>query len=359
MKTTTLYNKHVDLGAKIIDFAGFLLPLQYEGIIKEHIWCRNSCALFDTSHMAKVVFKGTEVVSELGKILTINIGNMEIGRCRYCFILNEKGGVMDDVVIYRLSLDKYMVVSNASTKDKIKDWYRQKIKNTEIIDADDFLDKIDVQGPLSLDVLQDVLNADFSILSSYRFSIFNILGEDNIVSYSGYTGGKGYEIYVNKEKTKSLWDMLLQDERVKPAGLGARDSLRLEAGLPLYGNELDEETTPFDAGMGRLVDPSHSFIGKEALEQGGKRKSIVYLVSETRQSPRHLYKILADNEDIGYVTSGCFSPVLQRGIGIGYIKQGIAVPEKAVVSKDVQGYVRIACNVVPRKELIRMAGIKR
>ena len=173
------------------------------------------------------------------------------------------------------------------------------------------MDKIDVQGPLSLDVLQDVLNADFSILSSYRFSIFNILGEDNIVSYSGYTGGKGYEIYVNKEKTKSLWELLLQDERVKPAGLGARDSLRLEAGLPLYGNELDEETTPFDAGMGRLVDPSHSFIGKEALEQGGKRKSIVYL-SRTESS---IIQILADNE-IWFMLSGMFFACLQRGIGI-------------------------------------------
>jgi len=357
MKKTILYNKHIDLGGRIVEFGGFLLPLQYESIVKEHLWCRSSCAIFDTSHMAKFFFKGDKVSSELGRLLTVDIESMEGGQCRYCLILNERGGIIDDAVVYKFSDDRYMVVSNASTKDKVKNWYLSYIKEAEIEDGDVYLDKIDVQGSLSRDVLEDIFKIDLSSLSFYRFGMFNILGEETVISYSGYTGGVGYEIYINRDRTERVWDILLQDKRVKPAGLGARDSLRLEAGLPLYGNELDEDITPLEAGLGRFVDFSHSFIGKTALEERKPQKKIIYLVSETRQSPRHGYKIFSDNTEIGYITSGCFSPSLQKGIGAGYIKGDARILERVSVSDGK--YAKIYCSVVSKKELVSLTGIKR
>ncbi|MCM8820764.1 MAG: hypothetical protein NC932_02290, partial [Candidatus Omnitrophica bacterium] len=288
-----------------------------------------------------------------------DISNMEAGQCRYCFILNEKGGIIDDVVVYKLSDLEYMVVSNASTKEKVHHWYLSHIEEMEVEDSDIFLDKIDVQGPLSQDVLQDIFKIDLSLLAFYRFGNFEIMEKKIIVSYSGYTGGKGYELYVPRGKTEEMWELLLKDERVKPAGLGARDSLRLEAGLPLYGNELDEETTPFEAGLRRFIDFSHSFIGMDALKGSKIRKKIVYLISETRQSPRHSYKIFVGDTEVGYITSGCFSPSLQRGIGAGYIKEGIDIPEKADVLTDGNICVRINCLLVSKRELVKLIGVKK
>lgn len=357
---TTLYNNHIRLGGKIVEFAGFSLPLQYESIIKEHLWCRSSCSIFDTSHMTKILFRGDNILSELNHLFTINIANIKDGQCRYCFILNEKGGTIDDVVVYKHAIDEYMVVSNASTKSKVVDWYRANISKSEIIDADEFLDKIDIQGPLSLDVLQDIFKIDLAGLSFYKFGKFNIIGKETVISYSGYTGGIGYEIYPPKENTEKIWGLLLQDERVRSAGLGARDSLRLEAGLPLYGNELDEDTSPFEVGLEKFVDLSHTFIGKDALVKKKPEKKIVYLVSETRQAPRHGYKILDGEIEVGYITSGCFSPVLQKGIGVGYVKADMSVNEKMIVyGGDTGRCVKIICDVVSKKELVKLTGIKR
>ncbi|MCX8082379.1 MAG: glycine cleavage system aminomethyltransferase GcvT [bacterium] len=356
MKYTTLYKKHIEAGAKVIEFAGFALPLQYAGIIKEHLWCRNSCSIFDTSHMTKFFLKGKNISLEMSNILTISVNSMETGQCRYCFILNERGGIIDDVVVYKFSDEEYMVVSNASTKEKVKKWYTTHTREIEIQDADIYFDKIDVQGPLSKDVLKDIFKIDLSSLSFYRFGKFDISKKEVIVSYSGYTGGRGYEIYVAKEDTEELWNLLLQDKRVQPAGLGARDSLRLEAGLPLYGNELDEETTPFEAGMEKFIDFSHDFIGKNALEFSKPQKKIVYFISETRQSPRHGYKIFIEDIEAGYVTSGCFSPSLQKGIGIGYIKKGFTTPEIAYVSDRC---VKIICSIVSKGYFKKLIGIRR
>ena len=354
--TTTLYNAHIKAGAKFIDFAGFLLPVQYDGIIKEHLWCRNNCAVFDTSHMAKFIFRGENVSSQIGMLFTININRMKSGQCKYCFLLNEKGTIIDDVIIYKFQENEFMIVSNASTKSKVKNWYVSHTENTEIIDADEYLDKIDIQGPFSQDVINEQPGIDLSKLSFYNFMECSIFGVSSIISYTGYTGGKGYEIYINKNLTEKLWETLLKDERVKPAGLGARDSLRLEAGLPLYGNELDETTTPIEAGLKEFVDFSHSFIGKNALVNSMPGKKMVFLVSETRQSPRHGYRIFFRDEDIGYVTSGCFSPCIQKGIGIGYVRKDITLTEN-VILKDAGNHSKILCRIVSKKHLTEMAGI--
>jgi len=356
---TTLYNAHIKAGGRIVEFGGFLLPLQYDGIIKEHLWCRSSCAIFDTSHMAKFIFKAEKNLLELGRLFTIDIEKIPLGCCRYGFLLNEDGGIIDDVVVYKLSDSEYMVVSNAATKPKVQDWYISHLKETEIVDADTYLDKIDIQGPLSTDIIRDLFHIDLSTLSFYHFSRFTLLKEEVLISYSGYTGGRGYEVYIKKQKTEELWETLLKDERVRPAGLGARDSLRLEAGLPLYGNELDEETTPVEAGLERFVDFSHGFIGKKALKENLPEKKIVFLISETRQSPRHHYRIFSGDDEIGYITSGCFSPSIQKGIGMGYIKTDINIPDKVSVSAEKEGCGKIRCFIVSKKQLVKASGLKR
>ncbi len=354
MKKTSLYNLHEQKGAKIVDFAGWMMPLQYEGITKEHLWCRQNCCIFDTSHMSKFIIKGSDAAAELNSILTADIRKIKPGRCRYCFILNEKGGIIDDVILYSIYDTEYMLVANAGTRDKDFRWLASRIKKPVLVDADAYLDKIDVQGPLSDRVLQSAFNIDVSKISFYSFDRFKILGMDCIVSHSGYTGGKGYELYLPKEKTVEAWNLLLKNELVKPAGLGARDTLRLEAGLPLYGQDIDEDTTPFEAGLGRFVDLSHEFTGRDTLEERNPKKKMVFLLSLSRQAPRHGYKIFASDEIAGYVTSGSFSPSLQKGIGIAYIKTELQIPENGTVNVGTEGGVRIDCSVVTKKQLQKM-----
>ncbi|MBN1444673.1 MAG: glycine cleavage system aminomethyltransferase GcvT [Candidatus Omnitrophica bacterium] len=353
MKKTSLYNAHERAGARFVDFGGFLMPLQYEGIVKEHLWCRESCSIFDTSHMAKFILKGKEAASELGGIVTADVKNLSEGRCRYCFILNEKGGVVDDAVVYAVSPEEYMLVANAGTKEKDIEWISSRLAKAELTDADTFMDKIDVQGPLSADVLRDVLGTDLSGLSFYGFGSYSVMGSGCIISYSGYTGERGYELYTKREKTEEVWESLLRDGRVKPAGLGARDTLRLEAGLPLYGQDMDEDTTPLEAGMKKFVDFSHDFTGRKALEAKQPEKKIVFLLSSSRQSPRHGHDVFIGGAAAGVVTSGSFSPSLQRGIGIAYVNAGVD-SGGARVSTGTEGGAKIDCSVITKKQLFAM-----
>jgi len=293
----------------------------------------------------------------LGNILTANVKKIKPGRCRYCFMLNERGGIIDDVILYSIFPAEYMLVANAGTKDKDFRWLSSQIKNSVLTDADAYLDKIDVQGPLSDKVLQSVFNIDVSKISFYSFGTFKILGMDCIVSHSGYTGGKGYELYVQKDRTVEAWNVLLKDERVRPAGLGARDTLRLEAGLPLYGQDMDEDTTPFEAGLGRFVDLSHGFTGRDALEGKNPEKKKVFLLSLSRRAPRHGYEVFVNGEGAGRVTSGSFSPSLQKGIGAAYIKAGVRIPEGGIVKVGTTDGPMVDCSVVTKEDLQRIVGI--
>ena len=351
MKKTSLYGAHEKAGARFVDFAGWTMPLQYEGIVKEHLWCRQSCSIFDTSHMAKFSIKGPGAAAELGHLITADPGKVKQGRCRYCFILNEKGGIIDDAVVYACGYEDYMLVVNAGTKEKDFKQISSGIRNSVLTDEDGRLDKIDVQGPLSDKVLQAVLGVDVSGLSFYSFGTYSILGADCTVSHSGYTGGKGYELYTEKHRTVEVWNALLQDERVKPAGLGARDTLRLEAGLPLYGQDLDEDTTPVEAGMEKFVDFSHEFTGRDALKGRKPAKKMVFLLSLTRQAPRHGYEIFIDGESAGHVTSGSFSPCLQKGMGIAYVRTGAHIPENGIVKAGIAGGAGVDCSVVTKDQL--------
>lgn len=358
MKKTSLYGAHEKSGAKFVDFAGWTMPLQYEGIVKEHLWCRQSCSIFDTSHMAKFTVRGDGAAAELGRILTADPGKLKRGRCRYCFILNEKGGIIDDAVLYSFGRDDYMLVVNAGTKDKDFAWISSGVKSAVLADADISLDKIDVQGPVSDMVLHSVFGIDVSGLPFYSFGRYEILGTDCIVSHSGYTGGKGYELYTGRDKTEEVWNALLPDERVKPAGLGARDTLRLEAGLPLYGQDLDDETTPIEAGMEKFVDFSHDFTGKDALNRVPPAKKMVFLLSLTRQSPRHGYEVFVSDESAGCVTSGSFSPCLQKGMGIAYVRTGTGMPGNGIVRAGTPGGTGVDCSVVTKQQLQKMVEIR-
>lgn len=326
LRNTPLVDIHKLLGAKLAPFGGWLMPIQYEGIIAEHAWTRKSASLFDICHMGEFLICGDTAERDLNRILTSDIPGIDIGRCRYGFMLNENGGIIDDLVTYRIQDKIWMLVVNAATRDKDFDHIKKNLSlDSSIEDISVRTAKLDLQGPLSQDILAKLVSERVLNLAYYSFAKFAALGEDSIISRTGYTGELGYELYVDALKVENLWDMLLKDERVKPAGLGARDTLRLEMGYPLYGQELDETITPLEAGMESFIDFKKDFIGKEALlkkKEEGLEKKIIHFISSTRRSPRHSDIIFSEGKEVGYVTSGSFSPSLGLGIGMGYVENG-------------------------------------
>jgi|YelNatPaOPRAMG01_1025707.scaffolds.fasta_scaffold06190_9 aminomethyltransferase len=324
LKSTPLEAEHIKLKAKMAPFGGWNMPIQYESIIEEHNQCRSKVALFDTCHMGEFFFKGDLQETNIEMAFSFNIGTIKIGKCRYGLILNEKGGIVDDCIVYRLSEDELMMVVNAGTKDKDFNVIKSVLKGNFVFeDKSDVTSKLDVQGPLSRDVLRKYFPNVIDELKYFSFTKDKLLGEEILLSRTGYTGELGFEIYMPSKICVDVWNDLLKDERVKPAGLGARDLLRLEMGYPLYGSDLDEDTTPLEADLTYFVHFDKDFVGKDVLikqKNNGIEKIRVGFVCEGRRAPRHGYKIFAEGEDIGYVTSGGFSPSLGKGIGMGYVK---------------------------------------
>jgi len=323
LRSTPLLNEHLKLNAKMVPFAGWNMPVQYEGIIAEHNHTRTQASLFDICHMGEFYVKGHALESGLDRLFSFPISNMPIGKCRYGPMLNEKGGIKDDLIVYRISEDEWMIVVNSATIGKDAEHIGSNLKKGTVFeDRSDRLAKLDLQGPLARDVVTELIDPDIGWLKYYTFGHFNILGERNIISRTGYTGEIGYELYVSSEKAVELWTHLLEDKRVKPAGLGARDMLRLEMGLSLYGQDVTEETTPIEANLERYVSFDKDFIGKGALvkqKREGIKKLLVAFKSDARRAPRHDHMITRDGREIGRVTSGSFSPSLSCGIGLGYV----------------------------------------
>ena len=322
MKLTPLYGEHKKLGARLAPFGGWYMPISYEGILAEHKACRESAALFDICHMGEFVFKGE--AEELDKAVTQNVSNLAEGKSRYGFILNDKGGITDDLIIFRISENEFMIVVNAATAENDYEALNKLLRSGELSDISGETAKIDIQGPFSRDVLKETLGLDIG-LKYFNFGHFDVLGEKALISRTGYTGELGYEIFINSVKAVELWNKLLGDERVSPAGLGARDILRLEMGYSLYGHDIDAETSPDEAGLNMFVNYDKDFSGKKALlarkAEGQKKKKIAFK-TEGRRSPRSHYRILSDGKDIGEVSSGVFSPGLSCGIGLGFVKPG-------------------------------------
>lgn len=323
LQKTPLYEAHVALGAKMAPFGGWLMPIQYEGILAEHAHTRAAVSVFDICHMGEFIVEGEAASSGLERIVTQRISAMPAGSCRYGFILNENAGIIDDLVVYRLKEDSWMLVVNAATISGDEAHLKEHLsKGCGFKNVSAGLGKLDVQGPASGEVLRDIFGGNIVKLKYYSFAEFAFGKESCIISRTGYTGELGFEIYISCGKVKDLWGLLLKDERVKPAGLGCRDTLRLEMGYPLYGQDLDINHTPVAAGLDKFVEISKEFIGKEALlgeQRKGPRERLVYFKAGSRRSPRHGFAIFNEGIRVGTVTSGSFSPSLCVGIGMGYV----------------------------------------
>jgi len=348
LKYTPLSNEHTKLGAKMAPFAGWNMPIQYEGIIAEHNHTRTSASLFDICHMGEFYVKGDALKTGLENMFFFSVIDMPVGKCRYGAMLNEKGGVIDDFIVYRLAPEEWMIVVNAGTIDKDFSHLKAHLKKgTRFENRSQITAKLDLQGPLSRDILVKLINPDVAKLKYYTFNYFDILGERNIISRTGYTGELGYELYISAGKVVELWNSLLKDKRLKPAGLGARDTLRLEMGYFLYGQDVDEDTTPLEANLEKFINFDRDFVGKAALlkqKKDGVKKLLVGFKADSRKSPRHGYSIAKSGRKIGIVTSGTFAPSLSCGIGLGYVavahaKIGEEILIKAASASEISAVI--------------------
>jgi len=321
--STPLTADHIVRGARMAPFAGWNMPIQYEGIIAETLHTRSAVSCFDICHMGEFLLKGDPQVCGLERLVTARLCDMPTGSCRYGSILNEKGGVLDDLIVYRKGPADWMIVVNAATIEKDKKHFQAHLKaGTEFRDVSAETGKIDLQGPLSRDIIK-TFAPKAADLGYYTFLETEVLGRPGLVSRTGYTGELGYELYAPSQEIPALWKKLLDDPRVKPAGLGARDVLRLEMGYSLYGQDINEKTTPLEAGLEKFVDFKKDFIGRDALtsqKKTGVSRRRVYLRTLSRRSPRHEHHIFIDDEKKGLVTSGTFSPHLNCGIGMGFLE---------------------------------------
>ncbi len=328
LKDTPLYDEHVRLGALMAPFGGWNMPIQYEGIIAEHKWCREKAALFDICHMGEFLYKGDIVGGGLEDVFTFSVKSIPVGRSRYGFLLNDEGGIIDDLIVFRLAEDEAMVVTNAATIDNDFAVIASRLSGrANFTDISAETAKLDLQGPLAREVMSRFFDPEPCNLPYFRSTKTTILGVEAIVSRTGYTGELGYEIFLPATRVKELWQLFLADERVKPAGLGARDVLRLEVGYSLYGSDIDEVTTPLEAGLEAFVNFDKEFVGKAALlhqQKAGLAKVKAAFRVGSRRSPRHHYEICTGDDTVGTVTSGVFSPMLGCGIGIGFVRPGSA-----------------------------------
>lgn len=332
LKTTPLHEAHEDLGARMMAFGGFDMPVQYSSIIEEHMAVRNDAGLFDVSHMGELLVRGPNALDLIQRLVTNDASKLYDGRAMYTVMCTPDGGIIDDLIVYRRAEDLYMLVLNAANVARDIAWIRE--HNTVEADLEDISDDtalIALQGPRSLEIAQPFLDDDLEDLKFYHFwekrdGAF-LDCEEAIVSRTGYTGEVGLELYVDADDAERVWSTLLDhgaEAGLKPAGLGARDTLRLETGLCLHGNDITEETNPYEAGLGWLVKlDKGDFIGREALEtiqSEGPQRALVGFVAAERGIPRHDNVIQSpDEEPIGVVTSGTQSPILDRGIGLGYV----------------------------------------
>jgi aminomethyltransferase len=328
LKHTPLYDEHKELGARLVDFAGYEMPVQYEGIKAEHEAVRNHAGLFDVSHMGEAFFRGPDAEAAVQRLVTRDVGRLDVGQAGYSAVCYEDGGTVDDVIVYRRE-DDFLIVVNASNREKDLEHFQTNTEDldVELTDESDDWALLALQGPEAEKLLQDFTDADLSSLKPFRFVEAEVEGVRAIISRTGYTGEDGFEIYLSPDGAPSVWRRLI-DKGVTPAGLGARDTLRLEAGMCLYGNELDAETTPLEAGISFAVhlDKEQRFIGQRALlleDTQGLRKKLVGFEMEGRGIARHGYHVTSGAEIVGEVTSGTKSPTLDRAIGLALVDPGV------------------------------------
>jgi aminomethyltransferase len=329
LKKTHLHNTYKQYGGKLVEFGGWEMPIQFEGIISEHEAVRCDAGLFDVSHMGEVDIKGSEAFEFVQNLVTNDIAVLNDNQILYTFMCYSNGGVVDDLLVYKYSAEHYYLVINAGNIEKDVKWMidNKGAYNIEIINSSDAVSEIAIQGPKAQKILQKITDLDLNEIKFFYFKRDVLVdGVKCLISRTGYTGEDGFEIYTSNGQIEKLWHKLLnigEEDGLKPTGLGCRDTLRFEAALPLYGNELSQDITPLEAGFGYFVKlQKPDFIGKEALlkqkEQGLKRKSVGFEMKE-RGIPRHGYEVRASGEKIGVVTTGYLSPTLKKNIGLALI----------------------------------------
>ena len=350
-----LLDRHEALGAKIVEFAGWLMPIQYAGILEEHRAVRAAAGLFDLSHMGELVVEGPEAGAALAAALVTDPPALAVGRAQYSMICAEDGGILDDLIVYRLAEDRFMVVANASNARVVSDALAERLDGYRAVLDDRSLATglVAVQGPRSLEILGPLTDIDLAAIRYYGIAEGTVAGMHALVARTGYTGEDGFEVFAEVQRAPELWDAMLDAGRphgLVPVGLGARDTLRLEAGMPLYGNELDRATNPFQANLGRVVKLAkpNDFTGRAALEavvRDGVDQRLVGLVLRERGIARHGYPVLDDDGPTGVVTSGTMSPTLGSAIAMAYVAPGHVEPG-TMLAVEIRG-ARVAAEVVP------------
>jgi len=339
LKRTPLYSEHVGLGGKMVPFAGYEMPVQYPtGITAEHEAVRTAAGLFDASHMGEFIVRGPQALDLIQKVSVNDASRLALGQCQYTALCLESGGILDDFLVYRMA-DRYMLVVNASRRDEDWDWLSGHTAglDVELEDQSDDTALLALQGPGAQEILAPLTNVDLEGVGYYRFTEGSVAGSPAIISRTGYTGEDGFELYVASDESAALWRKLLDDGHaggLRPAGLGARDSLRLEVGYPLNGNDLDAEHTPLEAGLGWVVKlDKGDFVGRDVLarqKEVGVPTRLAGIRLTERGFPRPGYPIVHEGGEVGRVSSGTVSPTLGYGIAMGYVPRQVSTPDTSL-----------------------------
>lgn len=349
MKNTALTHVHEGLGAKMVPFAGYNMPVQYEGVTVEHETVRNGVGVFDVSHMGEFIISGPNALALIQKVTSNDASTLTIGRAQYSCLPNDNGGIVDDLIVYKMKEEQYLLVVNASNIEK--DWNWISAKNdvgADMRNVSEDYSLLAIQGPKAMEAMQSLTPVDLSAIKYYHFEVGEFAGVENvIISATGYTGSGGFEIYVKNDQVEALWNKAFEAGAafgIKPIGLAARDTLRLEMGFCLYGNDINDTTSPLEAGLGWITKFTKDFTNSEALkkqkEEGVTRKLVGFELTE-RGIPRHDYEITdKDGNVIGIVTSGTMAPSLNKGIGLGYVPAEYA-------AEGSQIFIRIRKNDIP------------
>jgi aminomethyltransferase len=330
MKKTPLYERHLALGATMTEFGGWAMPVQYTSVIDEHRNTRTLAGLFDVCHMGEIDVRGPQALELLQWVMSRDLARQQTGEMKLSAITTEKGGIIDDVTVYKRGDEQYMVVTNAATREGDLAWILKAkeargLDKAVVTDCSNAMGKVDIQGPLAQKILEEIVEGELAALRFYHAMDTRVAGMDALVSRSGYTGEDGFEVYTEAGRIGEIWDLLMSigdPHGLKPAGLGARDTLRLEAGMMLFGHEMCQTVTPYEVIYGWITDLDKEFIGRDALkkqkEEGVRRKLVGFEIVD-RGIARHGYRVLAGGEKIGEVTSGSFSPTLGKAIGLAFV----------------------------------------
>ena len=351
-KNTPLLDRHIELGGNMVTFGGYLLPTHYSGINVEHLTVRSKAGLFDVSHMGEFIISGSDAESFLQKVTVNDVASLSVGQAQYSAMCYANGGIIDDILVYKKK-NEFMLVVNAANNEKDLDWLNSHAKgDIRIENMSDDIGLVAIQGPRSRNILQTLTDSNLTNIQFYHFVEGRLNGKKAIISRTGYTGELGFEIYANSDDIGEIWDAIMkagQDKGLEPAGLGCRDTLRMEMKLALYGNDIDDTTNPIEAGLGWITRLGKTdFMGKKALLEAKANiaRRLVCLEMTERAIPRQGCPILMNDESVGIITSGTMSPSLEIGIGIGYVNRPFDKSGTELLV-DIRGRMKSAVVVKP------------